>query len=273
MTCSRRWRGCPSDLTVHVSGETGTGKEALAKALHARSGRARGPFVAVNASSLGDELFETEMFGHGRGAFTGAIGERDGYVAAADGGTLFLDEVADLSPRAQARLLRFLEEREYRRVGGTRVRGRRARGDRGQRVAGLPVAARPRLPAGGDRPHAPPLRERGGNVAAASHFLADSAVQTACPAGLGAEARRALAAHPGRARPRAAGEIRRRWLWPRADTSAHLSEALRAVARPIAIAPRSGGVLEREYSHGRRASRGPPADGGRAGITRQALAE
>jgi len=110
-----------SDLVVHVTGETGTGKERVAAALHARSGRS-GPFVAVNASSLGDELFESELFGHVRGAFTGAVADREGQVAAAQGGTLFLDEVADLSPRAQAKLLRFVETREYSRLGETRLR-------------------------------------------------------------------------------------------------------------------------------------------------------
>jgi transcriptional regulator with AAA-type ATPase domain/tetratricopeptide (TPR) repeat protein len=110
-----------SDLVVHVCGETGTGKERVAAALHARSGRP-GRFVPVNASSPSDELFESELFGHVRGAFTGAVADREGQVAAAEGGTLFLDEVADLSPRAQAKLLRFVETREYCRVGETRLR-------------------------------------------------------------------------------------------------------------------------------------------------------
>ena len=114
-------RVAPSDLVVHVSGETGTGKERVAEALHDRSGRP-GRFVAVNASSLSDELFESELFGHVRGAFTGAVADREGQVAAAERGTLFLDEVADLSARAQAKLLRFVETREYARVGETRLR-------------------------------------------------------------------------------------------------------------------------------------------------------
>jgi DNA-binding NtrC family response regulator len=114
-------RVAASDLVVHVCGETGTGKERVAAALHARSGR-RGRFVAVNAASPSDELFESELFGHVRGAFTGAVGDREGQVEAAAGGTLFLDEVADLSPRAQAKLLRFVETREYCRLGETRPR-------------------------------------------------------------------------------------------------------------------------------------------------------
>jgi DNA-binding NtrC family response regulator/tetratricopeptide (TPR) repeat protein len=114
-------RVAASDLVVHVCGETGTGKERVAAALHARSGRP-GRFVPVNASSPSDELFESELFGHVRGAFTGAVADREGQVAAAENGTLFLDEVADLSPRAQAKLLRFVETREYCRVGDSRPR-------------------------------------------------------------------------------------------------------------------------------------------------------
>ncbi|HVR69772.1 MAG TPA: sigma-54 factor interaction domain-containing protein, partial [Vicinamibacteria bacterium] len=115
-------RAARFDLTVHVCGETGTGKERVAHELHQRSPRAARPFVAVNASSLGDELFESEMFGHLRGSFTGAVSDREGHVAAAEGGTLFLDEITDLSPRGQAKMLRLLEQKEYRRVGESRMR-------------------------------------------------------------------------------------------------------------------------------------------------------
>jgi two-component system response regulator HydG len=114
-------RVAASDLVVHVSGETGTGKERVAEALHARSGRS-GRFVPVNASALGDDLVESELFGHVRGAFTGAVADREGQVAAAEGGTLFLDEVADLSPRVQGKLLRFVESRQYSRLGETVIR-------------------------------------------------------------------------------------------------------------------------------------------------------
>jgi two-component system response regulator HydG len=112
----------PSDLRVQVCGETGTGKELVAKALHALSSRRHGPFVPVNAAGFNDELFTAELFGHARGAFTGAATAREGYVARAEGGTLFIDEVADLSPLAQVRLLRFLQEREYQRLGETVTR-------------------------------------------------------------------------------------------------------------------------------------------------------
>ena len=111
-----------SEMAVHLFGETGTGKERVARAIHLASPRAARPFVALNASSMSDELFESEMYGHAKGAFTGAAAAREGHVAAAEGGTLFIDEVAELTPRAQARLLRFVQEREYRRVGETFVR-------------------------------------------------------------------------------------------------------------------------------------------------------
>jgi DNA-binding NtrC family response regulator len=115
-------RQADSQAAVHIYGETGTGKERVARAIHAGSPRAHGPFVPVNASSIADELFESEFFGHVRGSFTGAVSDREGYVAQAQGGTLFLDEVADLSRRAQTKLLRFLEDGEYRRVGDPRLR-------------------------------------------------------------------------------------------------------------------------------------------------------
>jgi DNA-binding NtrC family response regulator len=111
-----------SDVSVHVFGETGTGKERVAIAIHRRSRRGAGPFVAINASCLSDELFEAEMFGHARGAFTGAVSAREGYVARAEGGTLFIDEVAELTPRGQAKLLRFVQEKEYRRLGESELR-------------------------------------------------------------------------------------------------------------------------------------------------------
>ena len=110
------------DVSVHIHGETGTGKERVARALHGRSPRRSGPFVPVNAAGLSDELFEAQLFGSARGAFTGAVADRPGHVAVAEGGTLFLDELAELSLAGQAKLLRFLQEREYQRVGETQLR-------------------------------------------------------------------------------------------------------------------------------------------------------
>jgi DNA-binding NtrC family response regulator len=111
-----------SEAPVYIFGETGTGKEQVSRAIHDQSKRARGPFVPVNAAAIGDEIFDSEFFGHVRGAFTGAIANRDGYVATAHGGTLLIDEVADLSARGQIKLLRFLQEKQYRRVGESHLR-------------------------------------------------------------------------------------------------------------------------------------------------------
>ena len=112
-------QAAPTDSRVLISGESGTGKELVAAAIHHASRRARGPFVRVNSAAIPRELIESEMFGHEKGAFTGATARRRGRFEQADGGTLFLDEVADLSPEAQAKLLRALESGEVQRVGGT----------------------------------------------------------------------------------------------------------------------------------------------------------
>jgi DNA-binding NtrC family response regulator len=109
-----------TDVTVLVTGESGTGKELVARALHEESGRRNKPFIALNCSALPSELVESELFGHTRGAFTGAVKDRGGLFEAANGGTLFLDEIGDLGPLAQAKVLRALENGEVMRVGGTR---------------------------------------------------------------------------------------------------------------------------------------------------------
>ncbi len=107
----------PADTSVLLLGESGTGKEMLAGLLHRESPRAERPFVAVNCAAIPDELFESEFFGHRKGAFTGAVSDRDGRFRIAHGGTLFLDEVDSLSPTAQAKVLRVLEEGTFQRVG------------------------------------------------------------------------------------------------------------------------------------------------------------
>jgi DNA-binding NtrC family response regulator len=109
-----------TDLTVLIRGESGTGKELVAQALHNRSARRSRPFVAVNCAAISRELVESELFGHEKGAFTGADARREGRFEAADGGTIFLDEIGDMAPETQAKVLRVLQERSFERVGGTR---------------------------------------------------------------------------------------------------------------------------------------------------------
>ncbi|MGQ0634026.1 MAG: sigma-54-dependent transcriptional regulator [Planctomycetaceae bacterium] len=116
------FRAAPSDAAVLLRGESGTGKGVLARAIHARSSRAAAPFVTVYCPSLSAELLESELFGHVRGAFTGAVQDTLGKVAAAEGGTLFLDEIGDLPLALQPKLLRLLQDKQYERVGEARTR-------------------------------------------------------------------------------------------------------------------------------------------------------
>ncbi|MFW5875402.1 MAG: sigma-54-dependent transcriptional regulator [Myxococcota bacterium] len=115
-------RAARTSATVLLLGESGSGKEVLARYIHRQSDRASGPFVALNCATLGRELLESELFGHERGAFTGAVRDKPGRLEQATGGTLLLDEIAEMSPELQAKFLRVLQEREFQRVGGTRLR-------------------------------------------------------------------------------------------------------------------------------------------------------
>jgi transcriptional regulator with GAF, ATPase, and Fis domain len=126
---SRQWqdvlaqaaRVAQTETTVLLTGESGTGKEVIARFLHHASRRSGGPFIAINCAALPDQLLESELFGHERGAFTGAVSAKPGRIEQANGGVLFLDEVGEMAPTVQAKLLRVLEEREFLRLGGTRL--------------------------------------------------------------------------------------------------------------------------------------------------------
>ena len=109
----------PTDCNVLITGESGTGKELFARYLHYNSGRAESPFLALNCGAFGEELLSNEMFGHEKGAFTGALTLKKGLIESAQGGTLFLDEITEMSPAMQVKLLRVIQEHEVLRLGGT----------------------------------------------------------------------------------------------------------------------------------------------------------
>jgi len=160
----------PSNASVLVSGESGTGKELVARAIHDKSGRSKGPFIALNCGAFPREILENELFGHEKGAFTGATDEKAGAFELADGGTLFLDEVAEMEPDVQVKFLRALEQRAFRRLGGKKeinvdirviaatnkdvqqaLEDGELREDLYHRLAVIPMAL-------------PPLRDRGGDI-------------------------------------------------------------------------------------------------------------
>ncbi|MHC5021581.1 MAG: sigma 54-interacting transcriptional regulator, partial [Planctomycetota bacterium] len=173
-------RYAAANTAVLVTGETGTGKELVARALHAASPRSAEPFLAVNCAGIADGVLESELFGHAKGAFTGATRARRGLFDAAEGGTLFLDEIGDISQRLQVLLLRVLESSEIRPVGSSRPRRVRCRV-----IAATNADLDAAVAAGTYRAdllyrlrrlelHLPPLRERRGDIPElAAHFLAD----------------------------------------------------------------------------------------------------
>jgi DNA-binding NtrC family response regulator len=203
-------KAAPTNATVLIRGESGTGKELVARAIHMRSPRSERPFVAVNCASIPEGLLEAELFGHEKGAFTGAVRERQGLVEAADGGTLFLDEIGELTPAAQSRLLRVLQSGEIRRVGAASNR----------RIDVRLLAATHRdleqMVASGQfredlyyrlrvlELNLPPLRERGEDLGQLAHFMLERSAQRVhrTPPTLTAAAMEAIECHswPGNVR-------------------------------------------------------------------------
>jgi transcriptional regulator with GAF, ATPase, and Fis domain len=203
-------RVAPTETTVLLTGESGTGKEVLARMIHAESPRARGPFVAVNCAALPENLLESELFGHERGAFTGATTTRSGRIEQAAGGVLFLDEIGEMSPVVQAKVLRVLEQREFMKVGGSRLQKADIR-----LIAATNRDLQESMARGDFREDlyyrlrvfeitAPPLRERGGDILLlAEAFLGEIGVVVGRPAtGLSKQAREALMGYrwPGNVR-------------------------------------------------------------------------
>jgi len=172
-------KACSTNISVSLSGETGTGKELVAKAIHYNSKRKHKPFVAVNIAAIPRDLIESELFGHEKGAFTGAVTRRVGKFEEADGGTIFLDEIGDMEPGLQAKMLRVLQEREVTRIGGNQlikldvriisathkdlaeeVKAGRFREDLYYRLLGLPIQL-------------PPLRDRGSDIILIAKYFLD----------------------------------------------------------------------------------------------------
>lgn len=197
-------KACSTNISVSISGETGTGKELVAKAIHYNSKRKNKPFVAVNIAAIPRELIESELFGHEKGSFTGAASRRIGKFEEAEGGTIFLDEIGDMEASLQAKILRVLQEREVTRIGGNQVikldvrlvaathkdlaeevKAGKFREDLYYRLLGLPI-------------HLPPLRERGNDVIlVAKHFLDQFTKENQMPRfKIGEEAQKKLLQYP-----------------------------------------------------------------------------
>lgn len=197
-------KACANDITVSISGPTGTGKEVVAKAIHFNSERQKKPFVPINVAAIPADLIESELFGHEKGAFTGAAARRIGKIEQAQGGTLFLDEIGEMAANMQVKLLRALQERQITRLGGNQVvkvdirlivathrdlaaevEAGNFREDLYYRLLGLPIEL-------------PPLKERGKDILLlAQHFLAEFSKANSQPAlSLSPEAEKSLMAHP-----------------------------------------------------------------------------
>jgi transcriptional regulator with GAF, ATPase, and Fis domain len=221
-----------TDTTVLFTGESGTGKEVVARYVHRGSPRAKGPFVALNCAALPEQLLESELFGHERGAFTGALISRAGKIEQAEGGVLFLDEVGEMTPPVQAKLLRVLQEREYQRVGGSKTLRADVR-----IVAATNRDPRRAMETGALREdlyyrlsvfeiRLPPLRERADDILVlVEAFLAELAGNVGRPAaGISEDARETLLSHS----------------WP-----GNVRELRNAIERAVILC--GGGLITREH--------------------------
>ncbi|TMQ67433.1 MAG: sigma-54-dependent Fis family transcriptional regulator [Candidatus Eisenbacteria bacterium] len=241
----------PSSASVLITGESGSGKDFVAQTLHDLSGRSRAPFIAVNCPAIPEALLESELFGHERGAFTGALADRPGLFEHAAGGTLFLDEITEMSPGLQAKLLRVLETRRYRRVGG-----------REERLADLRIVAAtnrdPERSVSDGRLRedlyyrlnvfqlaVPPLRERREDIAPlAARFIAHFAGQNGRPVeGLSSEALAALEHFdwPGNVRE-LRNAIERAVVLARGP-SIELADLPQQIARPVVVIERGASLV------------------------------
>jgi NtrC-family two-component system response regulator AlgB len=248
-------RAAESDVTVLLLGESGTGKNVLARAIHAWSARRATPFVTVSCTTLAEHLLESELFGHAKGAFTGAWKDKPGRLEAAAGGTIFLDEIGELAPELQAKLLRFLEERAFERVGDTRTREVDAR-----IIAATNRDLEAEVRAGRFRPdlfyrlavvtvRVPPLRERREDLPAlVDHLLAALAARHRRPrARIEPAAREAIAAYawPGNARE-LANALERALVLARGDAIGTESLPDAVLAPPRESRPPADGALSLE---------------------------
>jgi DNA-binding NtrC family response regulator len=271
-------KAAAADSTVLLEGESGTGKEVLAEALHRASARAERPFVVVDCGALAANLVESELFGHEKGAFTGADRARAGALEEADGGTLFLDEIGELAPEHQVKLLRVLEAREVRRVGAVRPR------PVDLRVVAASHRRLDRLVAAGQfradlyyrlaviKVHVPALRERAEDILPlARRFVAELAPAVDPSALLSEPLARALGAHPWPGNVRELRNVMQRLL-----VAGELATGVRAPAAPAEYEAARRQALddfEREYCRailahaGGNVSRAAAA----AGLSRQML--
>ncbi len=247
-------QAAPTRATVLIQGESGTGKELVARALHQCSPRRDGPFVPVHCASLSPTLLESELFGHEKGAFTGAVERRRGRFELADGGTLFLDEIGEIDAALQVKILRVLEERKFERVGGTETLHVDVR-----LVAATNRDLKQKVADGTFREDLfyrlyvvnltlPPLRDRDGDVVLlAQHYLKSLAAENGKPGlSLAPEALDALAAYPWPGNVRELRNVIERMVVLGAGpvlTARDLPPAVRAAAAPAPATTRAGRVL------------------------------